>query len=59
MIFSEAALLAKQAAAEELWLTHFSPSITDPFEYESAVQTVFPNTVIGQDGMKKRLKFVL
>lgn len=59
MIFSEAAHLAKQAAAEELWLTHFSPSIADPFAYESAVQSLFPNTVIGRDGMKKSLKFIL
>lgn len=59
MIFSEAARLAEQAAAKELWLTHFSPSIADPFAYESAVQAIFPNTVIGQDGMKKALKFML
>lgn len=59
MTFAEAASLAREAEADELWLTHFSPSITDPFEYESAVQTVFPNTVIGQDGMKRSLKFAL
>ena len=59
MIFSEAARLAEQAAAKELWLTHFSPSIADPFEYKTAVQKIFPNTVIGEDGMKKSLKFVL
>ncbi len=59
MIFSEAAHLAKQAGAKELWLTHFSPSIIDPTQYEAAVQAIFPNTVIGRDGMKKNLKFVL
>lgn len=59
MIFSEAARLAEQAHARELWLTHFSPSIADPSVYEEAVRSLFPNTIIGQDGMRKNLKFVL
>lgn len=59
MIFSEAARLAEQAHARELWLTHFSPSIADPSVYEEAVRSLFPNTIIGQDGMRKSLKFVL
>lgn len=59
MTFSEAASLAKDASAKELWLTHFSPSLADPFAYESQVRSIFSNTVIGQDGMKKTLKFIV
>jgi Metal-dependent hydrolases of the beta-lactamase superfamily III len=33
MLFSESAEIAKQANVEELWLTHFSPSMINPEEY--------------------------
>ncbi len=57
MTFAEAAGLAEAADAKELWLTHFSQSITDPKEYESNATKVFPNARVGVDGLKKTLNF--
>lgn len=57
MTFPEAAQLAKDADADELWLTHFSPSLPDPDDYLENASSIFPNTVIGTDGMKKTLNF--
>jgi len=57
MIFQEAAQIAKDGKVNELWLTHFSPSLTDPGQYKSEAQSVFPNTVIGRDRMTKTIRF--
>ena len=57
MMFSEAATLAKKAKVKELWLTHYSPSLTRPEEYIHEVQKIFPNSKAGQDGKTKLLEF--
>ena len=57
MLFSEAAEAAKRAKAKELWLTHFSPSLSKPEEFLEKAADIFPNTVIGFDGMRKTLLF--
>lgn len=57
MTFAQAAELASRSQAKELWLTHFSPSISDPKEHISLVREIFPNTHIGVDGMHKTLTF--
>ena len=57
MTMYEAAELAKQAGVAELWLTHFSPSITKPKMYLDAVREIFPNAVIGKDRITKELNF--
>jgi len=57
MIFSEAGLLAKQGRAKELWLTHYSPSLTDPEEYIENARRIFANTVAGTDLLNKTIKF--
>ena len=57
MTFYEAADLAKGAEVEELWLTHYSPSLTRPEEYMDAVRKIFPNTKAGKDGMSAELTF--
>ena len=57
MTFYEAADLAKVAEVEELWLTHYSPSLTRPEEYMDAVRTIFPNAKAGKDGMSAELSF--
>ena len=57
MTFYEAADLAKVAEAKELWLTHYSPSLTRPEEYMDAVRTIFPNAKAGKDGMSAELSF--
>lgn len=58
MTFSEAAKLAKDANAKELWLTHYSPSLTDPQNEIANVLNIFPNTYAGFDGKKTTLKFI-
>jgi len=57
MMFSEAAYLASEANVKEMWLTHFSPSITNPEEYIDSAVSIFKNTVIGKDIMKKTIRF--
>ena len=53
----QSALLAKNAGAKELWLTHYSPANPHPEEYEDEVRTIFPNTVISADGQQTTLRF--
>ena len=57
MTFQEAAETAKQAEPDELWLTHFSQSIEDPSEFADNAKAIFPNTVIGFDGLRKTIDF--
>lgn len=57
MTFSEAANLAKDAFVSELWLTHFSPSMNCPWEYSHVAKSIFKNTVIAKDLIKKTLVF--
>lgn len=57
MTFSEAAYLAKEAEAEELWLTHFSPALSEPEAYLSVATEIFPNTKLGEERMIKNLSF--
>jgi ribonuclease Z len=57
MTFYEAAELAKDAKVQEMWLTHYSPSLTWPEEYMDAVKKVFPNAKAGKDGMTAELMF--
>ncbi|HBF76723.1 MAG TPA: ribonuclease Z [Clostridiaceae bacterium] len=57
MLFSEAACLAKEGEVKELWLTHFSPSLTNPEEYLEKASCIFPKTVIGKDRLNKELNY--
>ena len=57
MNFEEAAHLAREAAVKELWLTHFSPAMPHPEEYLEVAQAIFPNALVGKDGLSKTLKF--
>jgi ribonuclease Z len=57
MTFAEAAHLAKNARVHELWLTHFSPAVSEPEAYLSKATAVFPRTRIGKDGMHTSLRF--
>ena len=54
---NQAALLAKKAAAKQLWLTHFSPANPHPEEFEEEVKAIFENTVVSTDGQKSTLRF--
>ena len=44
MTFYEAAELAKQADVQELWLTHYSPSLIHPEEFLREASKLFKNT---------------
>ena len=57
MTFYEAADMAKRAGVKELWLTHYSPSLNYPKEYEKAAQEVFSETYTCKDGKSKELNF--
>ena len=57
MTFYEAAKLAKGAGVKEMWLTHYSPSLTRPEEYMKAVRDIFPQAFPGKDGMSVELDF--
>ena len=48
MTFYEAAKLAKDAEAAEMWLTHFSPSLVGPQRYMDEVQKIFPAAELGK-----------
>lgn len=57
MTFYEAAKLAKEAEVKEMWLTHYSPSLTRPEEYMDDVRAIFPYAKAGKDGMSVELDF--
>lgn len=57
MTFQEAATLALNANVRELWLTHFSPALVHPKEFESVATSIFPNTKIGKDRMSTTFIF--
>ena len=57
MTFKEAARLAKEAEVKEMWLTHYSPSLTRPEEFMEDVRKIFPNSHPGKDGKSVELDF--
>ena len=57
MTFYEAAKVAKDADVKELWLTHFSPSMTGHKRYMKAVCDIFPQAYLGEDGKFLELDF--
>jgi len=57
MSFQEAAAVAKAADVGELWLTHFSPAMPDPYNYLENATTVFANAKVGKDRMVRTLVF--
>jgi len=58
MIFSEAAKLARDSGAGELWLTHYSPSMQNPAEHIGAARRHFERSYAARDLQKKTLKFM-
>ena len=57
MTFSEAATLARDGNCKELLLTHFSPAMLEPKEYEENATRIFKNTTIGEDRLIKSISF--
>ncbi len=57
MTFYEAANIAKDARVNELWLTHYSPSLIYPEEYKEEVRKIFKATKIPRDRRSITLEF--
>ena len=57
MTFYEAAKLARDAQVGEMWLTHYSPSLTRPEEYMDDVRKIFPAAKAGKDLKSVELDF--
>lgn len=57
MTFYEAAQIAREAEVQEMWLTHYSPSLVRPQDYEGKVRAIFPNTIVAKDRRSTTLLF--
>lgn len=57
MTFYEAAHVASDARVQELWLTHFSPSLVHAEDYMDKVHRIFPAASLGKDGRMVELDF--
>ncbi len=57
MTFKEAARLAAAAEVNELWLTHYSPSLTRPEDYIGEARQIFSNVKLGKDRKSITLEF--
>lgn len=57
MMFNEAAEIAKEGNVSEMWLTHFSPSLTNPEDYIDIAKEIFENSHVGKDRMIKVLDY--
>ena len=57
MLFSEAASIAKEGEVNELWLTHYSPSLTKPEEFLYNATNIFQKTFLGFDRKNTTIKF--
>ena len=57
MTFAEAAGLAREAGVRRLALTHFSPALLNPAAHRANAARIFPDVVVGSDGLRLRLAF--
>ena len=57
MTMFDAAKLAREAECAELWLTHYSPALTDPDEFAGEAVSVFANTVVAHDAHTRTIRF--
>ncbi len=57
MTFAESAALARESGVRRLWLTHYSPGLSDPTAYLDRATAIFPAARLGQDGLTATLSF--
>ncbi|MBR1558667.1 MAG: ribonuclease Z [Clostridia bacterium] len=57
MLMEEAAHVAADAGARRLWLTHYSPAMPEPELWLDRAREIFPETVLGTDGMSVDLGY--
>ena len=55
MTMYEAANLAKKAQPAQMWLTHYSPSLTRPEDHMDKVKSIFPRAKAAKDGSTQEL----
>ena len=52
LLFSDSALIAKRANVKRLWLTHYSPALSEPAMYIDSAQKIFPGAQAAVDGQR-------
>lgn len=57
MTFYEAAQIGREADVEQMWLTHYSPSLVKPDIYMEEVHKIFPKVLPGKDLKSITLEF--
>jgi ribonuclease Z len=57
LTFAEAATIARDGGARELWLTHYGPALSHPEQYLDRATAIFPQTILGYDGLTETLTF--
>jgi ribonuclease Z len=57
MTMQEAAQIGKTAQPENMWLTHYSPSLVRPDQFMNTVHAIYPNVIAARDGQEITLKF--
>lgn len=57
MTFYEAAKIASDSGAADMWLTHFSPSLVRGEDYMEEVRGIYPHAKLGKDGKTVELDF--
>ena len=57
MLMEEAAAIAARSNARRLWLTHYSPSMTDPYIWLERVRAIYPEAAVARDGMEIDLPY--
>ncbi len=57
MTFYEAAEIGKEAQPKEMWLTHYSPSLNYPEEFQEEAQKIFERLRTAKDGWNRVLIF--
>lgn len=57
MTARQAAALARDAAARQLWLTHVSPSVEDPEDVARMARAIYPAAIAGTPGLRTLLHF--
>ena len=57
MTMQEAAEIAAKAEPGEMWLTHYSPSMIKPEQYEEGIQAIYPKAYVSKDRHTTTLKF--
>lgn len=51
MMFADSAKIARDANVNRLWLTHYSPALTNPKQYIENAKKIFPRTTAAYDGI--------